>query len=72
VINSSSAITVNIEARYVPPGTVPKLTILSESVGDQVIDCPTLQGSLQLSNSTASLTFHPGGSRGYVRATWAQ
>jgi hypothetical protein len=72
VINSTSPVTVSIEARFVPIGTVPTLTIFSETGGDQTIDCTPLIGTLDQSNSTASITFPAGGSRGFVKATWTQ
>jgi hypothetical protein len=69
-INSSSPINVNIQAQFVPPGTVPKLIVFSETGADQTIVCTPLQGTLQSSTSTASITLPPGGSRGFVKATW--
>jgi hypothetical protein len=71
-INSSVPVTVNIQARYIPTGTVPNLTVFSESGPDQVITCTPLVGSLQSSTSTATVTFPSGGSRGFVKATWTQ
>jgi hypothetical protein len=69
-ISSSSAVIVNIQAQFIPPGTVPTLTVFSEAGPDQVITCAPLQGTLQQSTSTASVPFPPGGSRGFVKATW--
>ena len=69
-INSTSPITVNIEAHYVPVGTVPKVIVFSETGPDQVITASALSGNLSLSTATASITFPTGGSRGYVKATW--
>jgi hypothetical protein len=70
VINSSSTVAVVIEARYVPPGTVPKLFTFSENVADQAVTAPALAGTLQLSTSTVNVTIPPGGSRGFVKVTW--
>jgi hypothetical protein len=72
-INTSSPVVVNIQAQYIPPGTVPKLFISSSSGPDQTITCTPLTGTLQSSTSTASVTFPPNsGSYGYVKATWTQ
>jgi hypothetical protein len=71
-LNSSSPITVAIQAQYIPVGTIPKLTVFSESGADQVINGTPLAGTLQSSTSTATVTFPMGGSRGFVKATWTQ
>jgi len=70
VINSSSPVAVVIEARYVPPGTVPKVFVFSENVADQAVTAPALAGTLQLSTSTVNVTIPAGGSRGFVKLTW--
>jgi hypothetical protein len=73
IINASGPVSVSIQGQYIPPGTVPKLTVFSDSGLDQVITCSPLQGTLQLSTSTATVTFPPNaGSRGLVKATWTQ
>jgi hypothetical protein len=69
-INTSTPVTINIQAKFIPPGTVPTLTIFSETGPDQVITCGPLTGTLQSSTSTANVTFPTGGSRGFVKATW--
>lgn len=71
-INSSGPVTIKIQAQYIPPGTVPKLTVFSDTGADQVIACSPLSGTLQSSTSTATVTFPTGGSRGFVKATWTQ
>jgi hypothetical protein len=71
-INTSSPVVINIQAQYIPPGTVPTLTIFSETGPDQVITASPLSGTLQQSTSTVNITFPTGGSRGFVKATWSQ
>ncbi len=69
-INTGSPVVVEIEARYIPVGTVPKIYVWSEVGPDQFVNAAPLAGTLALSTSTANITFPTGGSRGYVRATW--
>ena len=70
-INTSSPIVINIEAHYVPLGTIPKVTIFSEGGPDQVVNASVgLAGTLAVSTTTATITFPTGGSRGFVKATW--
>lgn len=69
-INTSSAVPVVIQAQNVPVGSIPKLTILSETGPDQIITAPALQGTFQSSTSTVNITYPPGGSRGLVRVSW--
>jgi hypothetical protein len=69
-INSSSGVTINIEAHYVPVGTIPKVIVFSEVGNDQIVTATALSGTLALSTATATITFPTGGSRGYVKANW--
>lgn len=69
-INTSSPVTVQVEGRFIPIGTVVKLYVFSETGPDQTIDTTPLQGSFQQSTASASVSLPPGGSRGFVRATW--
>ena len=69
-INTASPSTVNIEARYIPPGTVVKLHVFSENGLDQIIDSTPLAGTLELSTATATVTIPSGFSRMFVRSTW--
>jgi len=69
-INKSAAVTVQIAASNIPPGTVVKLYISSENAPDQTIDSLPLAGTLATSTATASVVLPPGFSRGFVRATW--
>jgi hypothetical protein len=69
-INSASAVTLNIEARNIPIGTVIKLNVFSENSADQIVDSTPLAGTFAQSTATASVTVPSGYSRMYVRATW--
>lgn len=70
-INTTAAIDVVIEARYVPQNTRPVVYIWSETGQDQVIPAPPLTGnSIALTTTTVQVPFQTGGSRGYVKATW--
>ena len=74
VINTSSPITVNVQAQYIPLGTIPNIIVFSEAFSDhsdQSVACSAgLQGTLAQSTCSASITFPVGGSRGFVKATW--
>jgi hypothetical protein len=70
-INQSGPVTVAVEAKNIPPGTVVQLRIISEAVPDFVVNSTPLTGtSPTFTTATASVTFPPGFSRGYIRATW--
>jgi hypothetical protein len=69
-INQSGPVTVAIEAKNIPLGTVVQVRVMSEAVADFVVDSTSLAGTLQLSTATAAVTFPPGFSRGLIRATW--
>ena len=70
-INASGSVQVNVQAQFIPLGTVPKVIVMSESGPDQSVPCSSpLSGTFQLSTCTASITFPTGGSRGFVKATW--
>ena len=69
-INSSAPVVISVTAKSIPVGTVPKIIVYSEFGNDQTVDCTALQGTLQQSTCTASITFPTGGSRGFVKATW--
>jgi hypothetical protein len=71
-INSSSPVTVNVQAQFIPTGTVPKIIVMSETGPDQTVNCSALAGTLQQSTCSAQITFPTGGSRGFVKATWTQ
>jgi hypothetical protein len=71
-INTMSPVTVSVQALNIPTGTVPTLTIFSETGPDQVLPCSALSGTLQQSTCTVSVPLPTGGSRGFVKATWAQ
>lgn len=69
-INSANPVTVNVQAQYIPTGTIPKVIVMSETGPDQTVNCTALQGTLQQSTCSAQITFPAGGSRGFVKATW--
>ena len=69
-INTSSPVTVNVQAQFIPLGTIPKIYIFSDNGSDQVVNCSALAGTLNQSTCSASITFPPSGSRGFVKATW--
>jgi hypothetical protein len=70
-INTSSPVVINIEAHYVPLGTIPKVTIFSEAGPDLIVNASAgLAGTLAVSTTTATIPFPTGGSRGFVKATW--
>lgn len=69
-INSPSAVTVNIQARFVPQGTVVKVVMIPENGTDVVVDSTPLGGTLAQSTAMATLTMPPGFSWMYVRAKW--
>jgi hypothetical protein len=72
-INSSVPVIVNVQAQFIPIGTVPKIIVMSEIGPDQTVNCSApLQGTLQQSTCNALITFPTGGSRGFVKATWTQ
>jgi hypothetical protein len=71
-INSSVPVIVNVQAQFIPVGTVPGIIVISETGADQTVNCSPLVGTLQQSTCSSSITFPTGGSRGLVKATWTQ
>lgn len=71
-INQSTPATVAIQASNIPLGTVVTLYISSENGPDMTLQTSALAGSVASSTASASVTFPPGFSRGYVRAKWTQ
>jgi hypothetical protein len=72
VLNSSSPLTVNIQANNIPTGTTASLYFGNESLGLQTIVSSPLAGTNASSTATATVTLQPGYSEGYVIATWTQ
>ncbi len=70
VINTSAPVTVTIQTTGIPPGTVLNLNVYSEDGSTQTVQTTPLQGTLQSATATASITFPPDLSLGYVKATW--
>jgi hypothetical protein len=71
-INTSSAVSLAIQATNIPPGTVITLHVFSDNDTDQTVQTTPLLGTLQSSTATASVTFPSGFSLNYVKATWIQ
>jgi hypothetical protein len=70
-INTNSAVPIVVQATNVPIATaVVKIYIFSETGPDQVIPIGPLTGSDASSTATTNITYPPGGTRGYVKATW--
>lgn len=71
-VSTSSAVSVNIAAQYVPVGTVVTLYLNSEQGGDQVVTCAALSGSLASSTATCSGVNFPQGvvTTTNIRAVW--
>jgi hypothetical protein len=75
VINSSTAVTLEIRARGVPVGKVADLYVFSLEGADQVIHSPPLASfddpaHKYTTSTTVQITLPSGLSRGYVRAKW--
>ncbi len=70
VINSAGPVTISIEARNIPLGTIVKLHILSETGADQTLNSSPLAGTFENSTASAQATLPSGFSRCFVRATW--
>jgi len=73
-LNSSSPLTVNIQATNVPAGTTATLYFSTENFPDQTIVSSQLATTSTPGTTTASatVTLNPGYSKGYVVATWTQ
>lgn len=71
-VNSSSPLTVVIQATNVPPGTTATLYTTTENFPDQKIISNPFAGTMASSTATATITLQPGYSLGYVTATWTQ
>lgn len=69
-IDEAGPVEIEIEAENIPLGTVLRLQIISEASPDFTVDGTPLAGTVELSTATATVTFPPGFSRGFVRATW--
>jgi hypothetical protein len=70
-IPTTSAVSVNIAAQFVPVGTVVKLLVNSEQGNDQSISCAALAGTFASSTATCSgLTLPQGVSVADIRAVW--
>jgi hypothetical protein len=72
VINTNSAVSIVIQTTGIPPGTVLTLNIYSEDGTTQTVQTTALQGTLQSATATATVTFPPDLSLGFLKATWTQ
>jgi hypothetical protein len=70
-IKSSSA-TVIVEARNIPPGTPAELHFFADSGAEQTITTTPLDGTFELSQASAEVTFRNGFSHVYVKSNWKQ
>jgi len=71
-IDDGSPVTVEVEARNIPVGTIVQLHLFSEATGVQVVDFQPLAGTDALSTASTTVTIPSGFSRAFVRATWSQ
>jgi len=71
-IDTSSPVTVTIQAAYIPVGTVLTLHIMSDNDTEQTVQTTALAGTLASSTATATVTFPSGFSLNYVKGTWSQ
>jgi hypothetical protein len=70
-INSTTAVTIAIQAANIPVGTVVTLHLYSSnSATDQTVQTTPLAGTFASSTATATVTFPSGYSMNYVKATW--
>lgn len=71
-INTNSAVQMTVQASNIPLGTVITLHVFSDNNTDQTVQTTPLQGTLQSSTATATVTFPSGFSFNFVKATWTQ
>jgi hypothetical protein len=70
-INSTTAVTITIQAANIPVGTVVTLHLYTDNNGtDQTVQTTPLAGTFASSTATANVTFPSGYSMNYVKATW--
>jgi hypothetical protein len=69
-ISQAAPVSVVIEARYIPPGTVVQLEFFPENGPSRVVETTPLEGTFQLSRATASITISGRSSSVQVRAVW--
>ena len=74
VLNSSSPLTVNIQAANIPAGTTPTVYFTTENFPDQKIVSTPLAATATpgITTASATVTLNPGYSLGYLIATWTQ
>jgi len=60
-VNTTSSVSVNITAQYIPVGTVVKLYLTSEQGNDSTVTCAPLAGTLASSTATCTAANYPQG-----------
>ena len=68
-INTNSPVPVVVKATNLPTGATVNIYLLFENGPNTVVPV-TLSGTSVLSTGTVNVTFPPGGTRGFVKATW--
>lgn len=71
-INQTTPVTVAVEARFIPPGTIIELDFFSEDGVRRSVSTTPLQGSLDRSTAEASVVFPTGLTHCHVKASWRQ
>lgn len=71
-LNTTSPVSLTIQANFIPPGTVITLHVFSDNNTDQTVQTTPLQGTFQSSTATATAAFPSGFSLNFVKATWSQ
>jgi hypothetical protein len=69
-INAPTAVTLAIEARFIPLGTVLHLKLIPETGSAIDVDSTPLAGTLEQSTATATATFPHGFTLVFVQASW--
>lgn len=69
-VNVSAPVTITIEARNIPLGTVLKLKLMPQTGTPIEVDTTPLTGTVQASTATVSVTLPAGFSHLFVKASW--
>jgi hypothetical protein len=69
-ISNTSAVTLTVQASYIPVGTILTLHVFSDNDTDQTVQTTPLSGTVQSSQATATVTFPSGYSLNHVKASW--
>ena len=71
-VDRSSGVSVVVEARHVPPGTVVELQFFPENGPVQTVSTTPLVGTMDLSRAVATVTLPKGSSHAVAKAVWNQ